>query len=342
MDAPSFAHPIRSISATQKPLIDPFGRKLDYLRLALTDRCNLRCRYCMPEEGIAPVNHSDILSFEEMFRLVRVLAGLGVKKVRLTGGEPFVRKGALQFIRNINALKDIQSVHITTNGVLIGNIISQLKELNLGGVNLSLDTLNPKRFAAITRRNYFPPVYDALQKLLISGIPLKLNMVVQKGVNDDELGDFIELARDHALQVRFIEEMPFNGLGKKATDYLTAESILQTIRFMYPQMRETLAADGTARIFTIPGFKGSIGLIGGYSRQFCDTCSRLRITPLGVLKTCLYDNGVLDLRALLRSGATDRNIEEALRDAVARRYKDGFEAEAANRTEKHSMAMIGG
>ncbi|NOY58429.1 MAG: GTP 3',8-cyclase MoaA [Calditrichaeota bacterium] len=322
-------------------LADRFGRTITYLRLAVTDRCNLRCTYCMPTEGVVSLNHSDILSWEEMECLVRLLAGIGVSKVRLTGGEPFARKGVLPFLLRLSNIPDVKQLHITTNGVETAAHIPQLESMNLTGVNLSLDTLVPDRFARITRRSRFTEVQHTLAALLQSTIPLKINTVVQFGLNDDEIGEIAMLAKSHPIEVRFIEEMPFNGLVGE-TFACTNHWIERRLQSLFPGLQRNESQAGTASLYQVPGFQGQIGVISGAERTFCGSCNRIRITADGQLKTCLYDGGVLDLRKLLRTGATDDDIVSAIRQAVLRRFVDGHAAEQVHPSDKKSMSQIGG
>lgn len=325
------------------PLTDPFGRHITYLRLGVTDRCNLRCVYCMPPQGIPLRGHHEMLSYEEMLFLTRLLTGLGISKLRITGGEPFVRKGLMDFLHQALRIPGLKSVHITTNGVLTEPHLPALKEMGLAGINLSLDTLQRERFARIARRDLFDAVRHTLSKILQSGIPLKINSVIQKGFNEDEIVPLALIAREHPVHVRFIEQMPFHGGAAERVPVLTAPDIQKILQERFPDMRPDREERDTARLYRIPGFAGRVGLIGGFSRTFCDSCSRIRITPAGMLKTCLYDNGVLDLKQLIRNGATETELKNHIRDAIRKRFRDGFEAErqtAGHR--KSSMAVIGG
>ncbi len=323
-------------------LVDPFGREMNYLRLAITDRCNMRCLYCMPAEGI-PLNSRDsILQFEEMEQLIQIFQDLGVNKLRITGGEPFVRKGLLEFLIRVNKFEGINSINITTNAVFIGDIISDLEQLKIGSLNISLDSLKKDRFFEVTRRDEFDIVIENIDKAIKSAIPVKLNMVVLAGINDDEILSFTRLAKDNFIEVRFIEQMPFSG-GPASESIISANKILDILRQQSPLLYEQSLPNSTARIFHNPGYKGTIGIIAGYSRTFCSSCTRLRITPEGMLKTCLYDRGAVNLKEMLRSGKTDLQIKNAIIMAVQNRAKDGFESqERYNQNSNLSMAQIGG
>jgi molybdenum cofactor biosynthesis protein A len=328
-------------------LLDNHGRELNYLRLAVTDRCNLRCFYCMPEEGIQYLPKKELLTFEEIGRLVRILASLGISKVRLTGGEPFVRTDLMVLIRQLVEVPGIRDIHITTNGVLTAPYVPELKALGIASINLSLDTLDRGRFRLITRRDSFDKVMKCFDSLLHHEIPFKINTVVMQDRNIEDIVPLATLTRDHPIDVRFIEEMPFNGEG---THYpvltWTHTKILDHLRSHFPDI--TRLPDppfATANHYHIPGHKGRIGIIAAFSRTFCGTCNRIRVTAQGTLRTCLYDEGTLNLKALLRSTTDDGIVKKALLSAFKSRAIDGFEAEARRRSEQpatESMSTIGG
>jgi len=315
--------------------------------MAVTDRCNLRCFYCMPEEGIRYLPKKDLLSFKEILRLVSILSDLGVSKVRLTGGEPFVRNDLMNLIRSIVEISGIGDLHLTTNGVLTRPHIPELKKANIASVNLSLDTLDRARFLAITRRDEFVAVMDTFHALVEYGIPVKINAVVMDGKNIDDIIPLIELSKQYPVDVRFIEEMPFNGEGSHYNKLnWTHVRILQHIKAAYPDIyKADDPAFSTSANYRIPGHAGQIGIIAAFSRTFCGTCNRIRVTAQGTLKTCLYDNGVLDIRDLLRSTQDDGLISEKLMQAFRSRPKDGFEAELNRKDHAplaESMSTIGG
>ncbi len=324
-------------------LIDGYGRTINYLRLAVTDRCNLRCRYCMPEGGISSGQADDLLSFEEFIRLVEVAASCGISKLRFTGGEPFVRKDFIHLLETVHALPGIEAIHVTSNGVAVAEHVSRLRELGIAGFNLSLDSLDPTRFTHITRRNALAPVKDTLNRLVKAEIPLKINVVVQQGINTDEIANLALLTKSRPLTVRFIEQMPFNGDGTPVSSLWDSQYIFNELRKHYPSIKRSLHDSGTAKLYTIPGFTGTIGIIGAYSRQFCRNCNKIRITPQGLLKTCLYDNGTLSLRTLLRDRSiTDSDLVEALVQAVEEKPENGYRAEEISQGGHASMASIGG
>jgi cyclic pyranopterin phosphate synthase len=335
-------HTASGVASVDDKLIDNHGRPITYLRLAITDRCNLRCRYCRPEEGVPFIPHADILSFEEMERLVTIFAGLGISKIRLTGGEPFSRRGVMPFLKKLREINGINSLHVTTNGVKTARYLDELQEIDLAGINLSLDTLDPQRFRQITRRNYLDGVLETLHGALAREIPLKVNSVVLEDTSDQEIRSLATLAEIYPLTLRFIERMPFSGTIRVAA--ISNGDLTTRLRRIFPALKKSQTAlPTTARIFSVPGFKGKLGLIQGYSRSFCHTCNKVRITPPGMLKTCLYDNGALDLRELVRSGETDREIGKKISDCLNNRFVNGFAAEkACSRTEEPSMSVIGG
>lgn len=325
-------------------LIDNHGREIRYLRLAVTDRCNLRCMYCMPEEGITYLKRDHLLTYEEMFRLVSVLSKQGISKVRITGGEPFLRKDLKGFLRQLSGISTLDSLHITTNGVLISDDINDLKEIGISSINLSLDSLDRDRFLQITRRDDFDKVMKTFNQLILHQIKTKINMVVMKDQNIEDIFSMIELTKDRDVEVRFLEEMPFNGSEEAKSKIWSHIDILQHIKSYYPQI-ESLPADksSTSVTYQVPGFIGKFGIIASYSRTFCGTCDRIRITPTGDLKTCLYDGGVMNIRDIIRAGASDAEIVTAIASAISHRAKDGWEAEK-NRENliTESMATIGG
>jgi len=329
------------------PLYDNHGRPLTYLRLAVTDRCNLRCFYCMPEEGIRYLPKKDLLTFEEIERLITLLASLGVSKIRLTGGEPFVRHDLMDLMQRITEIPGIKDLHLTTNGVLTAPHVGALKKMGIASVNLSLDTLDRERFRVITRRDEFEPVMRTLNLLLEHDIAVKINAVVMEGKNIDDIVPLIELTRNQRVDVRFIEEMPFNGEGNHyPTLHWTHTRILDYIKSHYPGLIKLPDPQhSTAYTYAIPGHLGNLGIIAAFSRTFCGTCNRLRVTAQGTLKTCLYDDGALDLRALLRGSHADEYIQQQLHTAFQHRAKDGFEAEQRRKNHlpvSESMSTIGG
>ena len=327
-------------------LVDNHGREINYVRLAVTDRCNLRCFYCMPETGIKYANRKDLLSFEEMHRLMHIFGDLGISKLRITGGEPFVRKGIMEFLEGVSEIENIRQIHITTNGTFTEDYIPRLEELGVKSVNLSLDSLDKQRFFDITRRDMYEQVMSTYHQLLDSSIQVKINMVVMEGRNIEDIYPMLELTKDQDVGVRFIEEMPFNGTeGQGNTTFWPSKKILDHVSKSYSFTKLQDPPFSTSSNYQIDGYRGTFGIIAAYTRTFCGSCNRIRITPQGTLKTCLYDNGVLSLRDVLRAGATDAEVADVLKGALSKRAKDGFEAEKLREMQKpvsESMATIGG
>jgi molybdenum cofactor biosynthesis protein A len=328
-------------------LFDNHQRPINYLRLAVTDRCNLRCFYCMPEEGIKYLPKKELLSFAEIERLIQLLAEMGITKVRLTGGEPFVRTDLMPLIRSIVSTKGIEDVHLTTNGILTGPYVEELKALGIASVNLSMDTLDRDRYKIITRRDDFGKTWETFKLLVDHEIPVKINTVVMDGKNDQDILALIALTKDRPVSVRFIEEMPFNGEGSHYPMLRwTYKKILEYIREHHPTIRKIVdPANATAEHYQIPGYMGNVGVIAAFSRTFCGTCNRIRITAQGVLKTCLYDDGVANIKTMLRSGMTNEEIKMELINLFSHRPKDGFQAEERRKNgtpAMESMSTIGG
>lgn len=325
---------------------DSFNRTIDYVRIAVTDRCNLRCFYCMPAEGIPYEPKKHLLSYEEITRLLQVLGGLGFRKVRFTGGEPFLRKDFIQLLENTVGLGCYDSIHITSNGTLLQKHIPKLKELGVTKINLSIDTLDRERFKKITRRDDYEKVLQTFHLLLQHGFKVKLNAVIMKGINTQDIIPLAELAREYPVEVRFIEEMPFNGGYKKNLEMYSARDIHTDLKTAYPGLAKIPGTHGdTADLFRVPGHKGNIGVIAAFSRTFCNTCNRLRIASKGEIKTCLYDGGVFNIRDFMRSGVSDVELADKFRELIKLKPRDGFAAEAArsdSTTPMESMSEIGG
>jgi cyclic pyranopterin phosphate synthase len=301
----------------------------------------------MPEDGLNWLSRKELMSYEEMLHTCSLLVKMGIQKIRITGGEPFVRKDIMTLLTSISQLDGLQDLSITTNGVLTAPYVPELKKIGIRSVNLSLDTLDANRFFTITRRDEFANVMAALEALLHHDIEVKINAVVMDGKNTQDIIPLVEMTKDLPVSVRFIEEMPFNGDGHIYTglqwDYVR---ILDEIKNKYPQIQKlTDPAYSTSYNYQIPGHKGTIGIIAAYSRTFCGTCNRIRITPQGELKTCLYDDGGLNIKDLIRNGASDDELRSVLLDAFGNRAADGWEAEKSRVVHPglhESMASIGG
>ena len=300
-------------------MFDSKGRNIHYLRLSVTDLCNLRCRYCMPD-GVDKLEREDILTYEEFLRLAALFARCGVDTVRVTGGEPLVRKGVEQLVKGLKAIPGIRKVTMTTNAVLLEQQLPALLEAGLDSVNISLDTLDPALFAKITARDEFAAVQAGIHAALESGIPVKLNCVPQVGVNEGELEALAALAQDKPLQVRFIEMMPI-GYGA-AMPCISGPELRARFARRWPELAPLSAAqehalgDGPAVYYTVPGWQGSIGFIAAVHGKFCASCNRVRLTSQGFLRPCLASETGCDLRALLRSGADDAQLLAAIRETI--------------------------
>lgn len=295
---------------------DALGRNINYLRISVTDRCNLRCRYCMPEEGVEKKQHLEILTLEEIFDVVKVCSHLGTSKIRITGGEPLVRKGLTGLIKKISGLESIKDIALTTNGVLLKKLARELKEAGLKRINVSLDTMDSKKYEYITRGGDIKDVLEGIEEALKVGLtPIKINAVLIKGFNEDEIGDFAKLTLKENIDVRFIELMPLgNSAGYAAEYYLPNSTVLESIKALEPV--ETVDKSSPARYYKLPGAKGMVGLINPISHSFCDNCNRIRLTADGKLKPCLHSNMEIDLRGILRGGE-QKDKYKALEEAVA-------------------------
>ena len=326
-------------------LLDPYRRKINYLRISLTDRCNLRCRYCMPEEGIPLIPHAEVLTYEEILRIVRVFAAEGISKIRLTGGEPLIRKGIVDFISRLSKMGQIKDLSLTTNGILLNEVAYHLKQAGLVRVNISLDSLRKDRFFQITRKDDFERVWSGIDEALRVGLfPIKINMVAIKGINDDEIESFARLTLRLPLTVRYIEYMPSgNGETWKESDLLTMPQIKQRLESVGPLIAVPSDHwDGPAKRFRIRGSLGEIGLIGAVSSHFCSDCNRLRLTADGKIRTCLFSDEEIDVKEILRRGGSDRDLKErllaALKTKPERHHIDSHQFKKCQR----NMSAIGG
>ena len=300
-------------------MFDSKGRNIHYLRLSVTDLCNLRCRYCMPD-GVEKLEREAVLTYEEFLRLAALFARCGIDTVRVTGGEPLVRKNVAQLVAGLKATPGIRRVTLTTNAVLLAEQLPALLDAGLDSVNISLDTLRPEVFRQITARDDFAAVQAGLQAALQSGLPVKLNCVPQAGVNEGELEALAALAKDNALQVRFIEMMPI-GYGA-AMPCISGPELRARFARRWPELaplspaQEHALGDGPAVYYTVPGWQGSIGFIAAVHGKFCASCNRVRLTSQGFLRPCLASETGCDLRALLRSGADDAQLLAAIRETI--------------------------
>mgnify|MGYP003862900897 CR=1 FL=1 len=314
---------------------------VNYLRVSVTDRCNLRCRYCLPPEEIPLVPHAAVLRHEEIVTVVRAAAEAGIKKVRLTGGEPLVRRGIAELVAMLAAVPGIDDIAMTTNGILFPEMAVRLKGAGLRRVNISLDTLRPQRYAWITRGGDLERVLAAVKTALALGFhPVKLNMVVMKGFNDDEIVDMARVSLQEPLHVRFIELMPFGPARVlQKENFLPIREVRARLEARFGSLITVhkLVGCGPARYYRIPGATGTIGFISGTTGHFCSSCNRLRLTATGNLRTCLFGGPEVDLKGPLRSGAGVAQLAELIREAIRRKAKARAEMETPG-----IMAHLGG
>lgn len=352
---------------------DQFGRKIDYMRISVTDRCNLRCRYCMPEGGIDSLPMSEMLSFEEIIEVCKMAADFGITKIRLTGGEPLVRLELPKLVRMIKSIPQIKKLNLTTNGILLNRYLDELTDAGLDGLNISLDTLDRAAFARTTGFDKLEQVLTAIRRSLDAGLSVKVNAVLlpdsfflepRKGekiivdagegksilMKSSDMGvafeepnwySMLSLARDYPIDLRFIELMPI-GEGQQF-EYMSADVLMQELRKRFPALEEdhNVHGNGPAVYYRIPGFQGSIGLIEAIHGKFCDGCNRIRLTATGKVKPCLCYATTYDLKTLLRSGKSDE-AKELLGQAIYGKPKEHCFEELAEISEEHKMVSIGG
>jgi GTP 3',8-cyclase len=321
-------------------LVDSFNRVINYVRISITDRCNLRCKYCT--ETLLPyIPHDDVLRYEEILRFIRVGASLGLRKVRLTGGEPLRRKGLPYLISEINAISGIEDISLTTNGVELAPHAEELRDAGLRRINVSLDSLKPERFQFITGVDAFDKVMASIETAKVVGLnPVKINTVIIKGFNDDEVLDFAGFAVEQDLQVRFIEFMPF-GDGWDASKVISSAQLEELIRSEYDLIPSQSSHRGPAKMFRFPGGTGQIGFISPMSSHICSECNRIRLTPDGLLKPCLFSDAEYDVKALLRANASDEEIADFIRGVVGVKPEKKFEHGVIKKCQR-SMRNIGG
>ena len=312
---------------------DNCGRTIRYLRLSVTDLCNYRCRYCMPEAGVEKRAHRDILSVEECVEIGRAAVNCGVKKIRLTGGEPLVRRGILDICRGLSAIEGLEELCMTTNGSLLPQLAAPLKEAGVSRLNVSLDTLYPDRFSSITRRGCLADVLAGLEAAERAGFThLKCNVVLIGGLNDDEIGDFVALTEHHPWEIRFIELMPMGQCADwEQHCFLPAEEVLRRVPALRP-----CESSGTAARYRVPGWRGTVGVIEPMSHRFCSRCDRIRVTADGKLKPCLHSDAELSLRGL--HGA---ELENAIRRGIAQKPEQHHLTDGGSDTSRN-MNEIGG
>lgn len=316
-------------------MIDEYGRNINYLRVSVTDLCQYRCSYCVPQEGVAHLQHKDILSLEEIYTVIREFSLLGVNKVRLTGGEPLIRKGILGLIESISRLKNINDIALTTNGELLEKMAPILKAKGLNRVNISIDTLNEAKFRDITKVGELSHVIAGIEAAKNVGLGVKFNVVLMKGINDDEILDIIELTQKYDADVRFIELMPIGAQQDFAKKhFMSCDKILEKVE-LYPMISDDPHAP--TKYFRYKNAKGRVGFITAMSSHFCDQCNRMRLTSDGKLKPCLHSNKEIDIKNAIRGG---EDLREIITNAIKQKPQKHHLLE--NETISRGMSTIGG
>lgn len=334
-----------TIKSVMNPLVDRFGRKHTYLRISVTDRCNLRCRYCMPAEGAELHPRSTVLTFEEIEKLSRLFVRLGVRKIRITGGEPLVRKDVEQLCASLARIPDLENLALSTNGVALAEKAAALRAAGVRDINISLDTLRPERFERIALRREFDSVIGGINAALAAGFAsVKINTVVMKGFNEDELLDFVAFAVRLSLNVRFIEYMPFLGNGWNEVKFMPFSAMREIIERQFRLVPRTAAAGvpGPAKDFAVDGSTATIGFITTMSEHFCGDCNRLRLSADGRLRNCLFATETFDLREALRSGAPDEELAAVVARTLGVKWEKHPEADELVRNAREVMTAIGG
>ncbi len=318
-------------------MIDSYGRNINYLRISITDLCNLRCKYCMPEKGIEKIPHNEILRLEEIEELARIFVSLGVNKIRITGGEPLIRKGILNLIENIGKIEGLKDFAMTTNGIFLKKYAKDLKNAGLNRVNISLDTLNEEKYRDITKGGDIKEVLKGIEEAKKVGLtPIKLNVVLIGGLNEDEIEDFVDLTKNENIDVRFIELMPIGQAKDWSLDkFISNKIVLEKVKELKEITKEDISSP--AKYYKLPNSKGKVGLINPISCKFCDNCNRIRLTADGKIKTCLHSNEEIDLRTPLRKGEDLRKI---ITDVVINKPKE-HNLENGEYIERN-MTTIGG
>lgn len=330
-----------------EPLVDSYGRRIKNMRISVTDKCNFRCTYCMPAEGLPWLKKDEILSYEELVRISRVAVGMGIEQIRLTGGEPLVRRDVPELVRQLRQLDGLRSLSLTTNGILLKQQAKALAEAGLTRINVSLDSLIREKFTQLTRRDQLTRVLESLDELAHypSIHPVKINAVAMRGFSEDEVLDFVRFARNKAYVMRWIEFMPLDAdqIWRKE-DILTGNEIKAIIEAEYGPLVPITSGDPseTARRYTFSDGIGEVGFINPVSEPFCAQCDRIRITADGQLRTCLFATEETDLRAVLRSDADDMELERVIRQAVWHKELKHYIGDKRFKRANRSMSMIGG
>jgi cyclic pyranopterin phosphate synthase len=327
------------------PNIDHYNRRITYLRVSVTDRCNLRCSYCVPVKDLTLLNHCDILSYEEILRVLQTAAEIGIEKVRLTGGEPLVRRNFVHFVESVCRIAAFKEVSITTNGVHLKEKAQEIFDAGVRRINVSLDTLDPLKYAKITGRDYFDKVWEGLEEAEAVGFsPIKLNVVAMRGINDDELLEFARLSRRKPYHIRFIEYMPIGHDNRWTPEtYISSDEIKSKLESFSPLHKiPHLTDDGPAKRCRFESAKGEIGFISALSHHFCSTCNRLRLTADGKLRPCLFAEDEVDIKTPLRSGCSQEDLRCVFQQAIANK-PEGHLAKISERVQcLRPMSAIGG
>jgi len=325
-------------------LRDTFERVIDYLRISITDRCNLRCVYCMPESGVKLFEHKDILTYEEIIRVADIAASLGVRKIRLTGGEPLIRKNISYLIASLKAIKGIEDISLTTNGILLEKYATGLADSGLNRINISLDTLRPGRYREITRGGDITPVLRGIDAAEKAGLlPIKINMVPIRNLNDDEIPDFARMTLTTPRHVRFIEFMPIGSRDLWSDEkYISTDELRKTVEKIAPLMPVRLRKNGPAKYFRLEGASGVIGFISALTHHFCGDCNRLRLTADGRLRPCLFSETEIDLKPALRMQPSNKEVERLLRLAIEVKPEGHKIDQRDDLSSLKNMSRIGG
>lgn len=317
-------------------MIDNYGRDINYIRISVTELCNLRCRYCMPEEGVPKRNHDEMMTAEETLKAAKAAVALGINKIRITGGEPLVKRGIVRLCREIAEIDGVEELCITTNGTLLKEFAVPLKEAGVDRLNISIDTLDPEKFSYITRLGQLQDVMDGIDAAFEAGFDkIKLNVVLMGGFNDDEIGTFVELTKDRDLEVRFIELMPIGGgIDFDKAGFISCETVLERV----PELRPLNMTDGVASMYSLPNAKGRVGLIRPISCEFCSGCNKIRLTADGMLKPCLHLDGEISIR-----GMDEEEILKTMREAILSKPEMRETMDADNPSKAgRDMSRIGG
>lgn len=317
-------------------MIDNYGRDINYIRISVTELCNLRCRYCMPEEGVPKRNHDEMMTAEETLKAAKAAVALGINKIRITGGEPLVKRGIVRLCREIAEIDGVEELCITTNGTLLKEFAVPLKEAGVDRLNISIDTLDPEKFSYITRLGQLQDVMDGIDAAFDAGFDkIKLNVVLMGGFNDDEIEAFVDLTRDRDLEVRFIELMPIGGgIDFDKAGFISCETVLERV----PELRPLDMTDGVASMYSLPNAKGRVGLIRPISCEFCSGCNKIRLTADGMLKPCLHLDGEISIK-----GMDEEDMVKTMREAILSKPEMRETMDADNPSKAgRDMSRIGG